>query len=69
MGTLDSREGRNRVSFMSERHGSQPRRLILSSPPGVAKEDDPLRETWAMLWLQHTGKNRMGLREEMCLLL
>jgi hypothetical protein len=37
--------------------------------PSVAKEDDPLRETWAELWLRHTGKNRKGLQEEMCLLL
>jgi hypothetical protein len=39
------------------------------SQPGVAKEDDPLHETWAKPWLKHTGKNRKGLREEMCLLL
>lgn len=36
---------------------------------GVAKEDGPLGQTWAKLWLRHTGKNRKGVGEEMCLLL
>lgn len=36
---------------------------------GVAKEEDPPGQTWAKLWLRHTGKNRKGLGREMCLLL
>lgn len=62
-------KGREKCSQLYEQVKWQ--RTLQADPrqDGVAKEDGPLSQTWAKLWLRHTGKNRKGVGEEMCLLL
>lgn len=69
LGTLAGTEGKKEVESAS---GAGEMAMNLQADPlqaGVAEEDGPLCQTWAKFWLRHTGKNRKGVGEEMCLLL
>lgn len=69
LGTLAGTEGKREVESAS---GAGEMAVNLQADPlqaDVAKEDGPPGQTWAKLWLKHTGKNRKGVGEAMCLLL